>query len=206
MSEKVKDNRYRDFATVVYPESAPEHWQIILEELCVPSLISPLHDSDVNPDGEPKKAHYHVMLMFDGKKSMDSVCDLVKTFGGVGCIRVQNKSGYARYLCHLDNPEKAKYDEKDIRGLAGADYYALSKRSVDKYIAISEIIEFCEDNDIESFYQLLLFCKDNQHEWYRVLCDNGTFVIKEYLKSKRWTRIQQRVEFRKSKQDVEKGE
>ena len=74
MSEKkatTKDGRARNFATVVYPESAPDGWQELLAEQFVPSFISPLHDQDVNPGGEPKKEHYHVMLMFEGKKSLE---------------------------------------------------------------------------------------------------------------------------------------
>lgn len=47
--------RTRNFGTVVYPESAPENWQTILSELCIPCFISPLHDKDINPDGETKK-------------------------------------------------------------------------------------------------------------------------------------------------------
>lgn len=35
-------------------DSAPDNWQQILEEKFIPAFISPLHDSDVNPTGEPK--------------------------------------------------------------------------------------------------------------------------------------------------------
>ena len=40
--------RTRNYATVVYPESAPENWQQILEEEFVPAFISPLHNQDIN--------------------------------------------------------------------------------------------------------------------------------------------------------------
>lgn len=36
------DNRIRNFATVVYPESAPEDWQSILAGHFVPAFISPV--------------------------------------------------------------------------------------------------------------------------------------------------------------------
>lgn len=48
-------SRYRNFATVVYPESAPENWLEILAEQFVPAFVSPLHDLDVNPTGEVKR-------------------------------------------------------------------------------------------------------------------------------------------------------
>lgn len=44
--------RTRNFATVVYLESAPENWERILEEHCVPAFISPLHDKDIDAEGK----------------------------------------------------------------------------------------------------------------------------------------------------------
>ena len=108
--EKSRDTRGRNFATVVYPESASADWQEVLAAEFVPAFISPLHDKDINPGGEVKKAHYHVILMFDGKKSEDQVREVFARIGGVGLERVQSIRGYARYLCHLDNPEKQQYE------------------------------------------------------------------------------------------------
>ena len=42
--------RFRNFATVVYPESAPADWLTVLDSLHVPAFVSPLHDADVNAD------------------------------------------------------------------------------------------------------------------------------------------------------------
>ena len=61
--------RTRGYATIVYPESAPADWKEILADLKIQVLISPLHDQDVNPTGEPKKPHYHIMLIFEGPKA-----------------------------------------------------------------------------------------------------------------------------------------
>src|SRR5699024_11179639 len=57
---KDKDERTRNWTFVVYPESAPEDWREIIDDLHVPWIESPLHDKDVNPDGEIKKPHWHV--------------------------------------------------------------------------------------------------------------------------------------------------
>lgn len=65
--EKSKDQRARMWTFVVYPESAPENWRDILSDYHIPWVESPLHDKDVNPDGEVKKAHWHIILFFDGK-------------------------------------------------------------------------------------------------------------------------------------------
>ena len=37
--QKKKDERKRNYATLVYPDSAPENWQEILSELKVPVFI-----------------------------------------------------------------------------------------------------------------------------------------------------------------------
>lgn len=187
MADKITNRRYRNFASVVYPDSAPENWQQILAEHFVPALISPLHDLDTNPDGEIKKPHWHVMLIFDGKKSDDQATEIFKSISGVGCEVVQSIRGYARYLCHLDNPEKHQYPPENVRALCGADYISLIGLVIDKYKAISEIIDYCECNNIYSYSELIIYSRTDRFDWFRVLCDNGTMVVKEYLKSRLWT-------------------
>lgn len=187
MAEKRTDTRTRNFATIVYPESAPENWQDILAQQFVPAFISPLHDKDINPTGEPKKPHYHVVLMFEGKKSVEQVTEIFNLIGGVGCEKVNSIRGYARYLCHLDNPEKVQYEQSCVRSLGGADYVGTIGLVTDKYKAIGEMIDFCKENNIISYSDLLEYCRMERFDWFRVLCDNGTVVMKEYLKSKSWT-------------------
>lgn len=182
--------RTRNFATVVYPESAPEDWQEILSQQFVPAFISPLHDKDVNPTGEPKKPHYHVVLMFDGVKTREQAQDIISKINGVGCEVIQSIRGYARYLCHLDNPEKAQYKQEDVRSLCGADYPGTIGLVTDKYKAIGEMIDYCREYNIYSYSDLLEYCRMERFDWFRVLCDNGTVVMKEYLKSKVWTDMQ----------------
>lgn len=182
--------RTRNYATVVYPESAPDGWQEILSQQFVPAFISPLHDKDINPTGEPKKPHYHVVIMFEGVKTKEQATDIFNRIGGVGCEVVQSIRGYSRYLCHLDNPEKAQYKQEDVRSLCGADYTGTIGLVTDKYKAIGEMIDYCEEFNIYSYSDLLKYCRMERFDWFRVLCDNGTVVMKEYLKSKVWTDTQ----------------
>lgn len=187
MADNVTNRRFRNYASVVYPDSARDDWQDILAGQFIPSFISPLHDMDNNPDGEIKKPHFHIMLMFDGKKSEDQAKAVFSSISGVGCEVVQSLRGYARYLCHLDNPEKHQYAPEDVRALCGADYSDVIGLVTDKYKAIREIIDYVRKNDIYSFSDLLDYCSQDHMDWFRVLCDNGTIVIKEYLKSRMWT-------------------
>ena len=184
-----KDTRVRNYATVVYPESVVENWKDILTNLHIPVFISPLHDKDINPTGEPKKAHYHVVFMFGGKKSIEQIKAITDEIGAVGQEPISSIRGYARYLCHLDNPEKAQYKTDDVVCLSGADYSDCIGLPTDKYKAIKEMMTFCKEYNIESYHELLEIAAEEHYDWFRVLCDNGTIVLKEYLKSKTWAEI-----------------
>lgn len=187
MNTKEKSTRrVRSWATVVYPESAPENWMEILGEKCIPVMISPLHDFDLNPTGEAKKPHYHVLFNFEGKKSYDQVMEFVSLIAGVGLEPVGSTRGYARYLCHLDNPEKAQYRPQDVKCYGGADYMSIIGLAIDKYVAIGEMMDFCDSNGIRSYASLMRYARDQRMDWFRILCDCGTMVIKEYLKSRSW--------------------
>lgn len=189
MSEKNGGKgRTRNFATIVYPESAPDNWIDVLREEQVNVFISPLHDSDLNPTGEPKKAHYHVFVMYESVKTVEQFLELCEKIGGVGYKKVNSIRGMARYLCHLDNPEKARYLPDDVITIGYEDYYDVITLPSDKYGMIRDIMGFCDCNDVYSFSDLLSYCANNQEDWFRLLCDSGTYVIKEYLKSKSFTK------------------
>lgn len=187
MAEEKATKRTRNYATVVYPESAPDNWQEILSSHFVPAFISPLHENDINPTGEPKKAHYHVVLMFDSVKTLEQAKEVCVSFGGVGSEPVKSIRGYARYLCHLDNPEKAQYEPSQVKSLCGADYINTIGLAIDKYIAISEMEEFCDKYNVISFYALSKYARSHRQDWHRVLCDCATVYMREYLQSKQWS-------------------
>ena len=188
----MKENaRTRNWATIVYQESAPSDWISKLEDTHIPAFISPLHNNDLDKDGKIKnKAHYHILLMFDGVKTREQVIGIVEQFGGVGTEYVNSVHSMARYLCHLDNKDKAKYSIEDVISLSGADYKSMISFASDKYTAISEMIDYCMDNAITSYAALLIYAKEHRSDWFRVLCDNGTVTIVQFLKSKTWERKQ----------------
>lgn len=179
------DQRQRSFATIVYPDSAPSDWQVLLQELKIPCAVSPLHDSDSNPDGSPKKPHYHVVFHFEGKKSVDQVSAITSTFGGVGVECVHSLRAYCRYLCHLDNPEKSSYKPSDVLVLGGLDYSGIIESAADRYAVIRAIVAFCVDNDVREFADLLEYAMFNNEAWFSALSDNCAYIIKEYIRSRR---------------------
>lgn len=189
MSDKKANKGYRtrNFATVVYPESAPEDWMEKLSQEFIPAFISPLHDKDVNPGGETKKPHYHVILMFDSVKTSEQAQEVFAKIGGVGCEMVKSIRGYCRYLCHLDNPEKAQYKQEDVKCLCGADYINTIGLAIDKYNALTEMEDFCEKYNVISFFALSRYASRHRSDWSRILKDCGAIYMREYLKSRQWS-------------------
>lgn len=183
----IKDARTRVFATVIYPESAPDDWEEKLVQAHVSALVSPLHDKDINPDGSQKKAHYHVMVMYENKKNFNTqVKPLFDSIGGVGREEVQSARGYARYLCHMDNPEKYQYDKEEVKCFGGADYTAVVHIATDDSQMLKEIFAYITANHIYSVKQLLDLCAVNNDEWFRLITTNKGYIVKEYIKSYMW--------------------
>lgn len=179
--------RTRNYGCVVYPDSAPENWLDILGDEKTPCFISPLHDKDIDPQNQPKKPHYHVIFMYDSVKTEDQVRSVFEKFGGVGLEVVKSIRGYARYLCHLDNPEKAQYDINLVRAMYGADYVDTISLAIDRHVALTEMEDFCEQYNIMSFFVLARYASKNRSDWARILKDSGSIYMREYLQSRKWS-------------------
>lgn len=186
MASKNPNPRYRNFATIVYPESAPENWIEILADENIPAFISPLHDKDITAEGEVKKAHYHVMVMFEGKKSVEQAEEIFDKIYGVGCKVLNSARSYARYLVHMDDADKYQYNINDVKSLGGASYHTLIGTMADKNRAIREMIAYIDSEDIVSFYELVKYSVEHNSEWYDCLLNSGSYFIKEFIKSRTW--------------------
>lgn len=184
-TKKQTSSRTRNYACVVYPESAPSNWMDIISESKVPCFISPLHDKDINPTGEPKKPHHHIMVMYDSVKTTEQARTFFESFGGVGVEVINSVRAYARYLKHLDNPEKHQYNE-DVICYGGADYVQAIGTAADKAKSIREMVEWIEGNDIICFADLFVYASINRSDWFDTLINSGAYVIKEYIKSRTW--------------------
>lgn len=175
--------RYRTWATVVYPDSCVQGWQEVLASECVPSIISPLHDKDINPDNTPKKPHWHVMFMYSGPKTQQQVAELCAKLGGILPIPIQDPQAMARYFIHKDNPSKYQYDEKDVVSLGGVDYYELTLTKKDKYDTLLEVITFLKEKKLLYYNDLLDYCLDSGNiRWFKICCDN-TLLLRGYCVS-----------------------
>lgn len=178
----------RAWGCIVYPDSVSNEWLEKLRHLHLIGLVSPLHDRDVDEDGKIKKAHFHVLIIFEGKKSKEQMIDIFGQFGGVGCEAIHNAKAYARYLCHLDNLEKAMYNTEDVIELGGISYMDMIRSQESRYQQLASIIQFCKNEKNISYTDLIDYCLDNKFEWFKVLVDGGGYVVKDYLKLKKWSK------------------
>lgn len=102
--------------------------------------------------------------------------DIINKIGGVGCESVISLRGYARYLCHLDNPEKAQYEKSDVMSLGGVSYLEVIGTASDKSTAIFEMQEFCEYYDVVSFYALAKYATKKRLTGIAFLWTVGLFI------------------------------
>ena len=195
MKKSKRASRERDFAFILYPESANPKWKQILSDLKLP-VFWVFHDKDMIIDEEtgemvPKKPHYHVMLMFSNPRSENTAKKISIRCGGNGHLEeLITRRGYARYLIHIDDPEKYQYSPNDVVCLGGADYNALSMTVTDIKKAeddmLVDVIGYCKSTNIIAYCQLIDYCIENRREWLSFLRSPNGRIVRDYIKSHYW--------------------
>lgn len=182
-----KDSRSKTWNVIVYPESAPENWKEQLVEQGVFFVCSPLHDKDVLPTGEIKKAHWHVLLCFTSNKSYTQVLELTNTINAPAPQKSNSTGGSIRYMVHIDSPDKFQYNKSDIEVYGNIDieqYFRIT--SGERYELIKEMIEYVKDNNVDEIQDLIDYAMVYRFDdWFPLLCDNSAYVVQQYLKSNR---------------------
>lgn len=193
--EKRKGKRSRAWTCVVYPDSASEEWQEILRDQLVECLISPLHDQDMEPTGESKKSHYHVVISFKNPTSYERACEVFEAIGGVippeGACRVKDFKQMARYLCHLDQPNKHRYSIEDVVSIGAIDYPSLVMSGADEDDVLDEVFDFIRSNYIVSFAEFVDIVRTSKKEWRRLTYHQYAALISRYIKSLHWESMQE---------------
>lgn len=189
MSEKKSrgSDRTRNWSCIVYPESAPKNWRELLDDMHIEWIESPLHDKDLNATNEPKKPHWHLLLLFGGVKSYEQVKEITDSINAPIPQRVHNAKAMVRYMAHLDNPDKAQYSTADIVAHGGADVAELLRPcSSERYTLISEMCCWIKENKVTEFQDLMDYAMSYRFDdWLPLLCDNSAYVVGQYIKSQR---------------------
>lgn len=188
MSDKSspKNVKKRNWAFVAYPESMPEDFFERLNQSGIPCAVSPLHDKDMNANGEPKKPHYHIILCYEGPTTFNAVSKFTESVGGTIPQPLESIKGYYRYLTHKDNPEKAQYNECDIKHLNGfnpRDFIEISKSEV--LALIKHIQNIVRDAEIYEYSDLLDLLLDSDMVDEYDVATSHTLLLKGYIDSRR---------------------
>lgn len=187
MDEKKSRNvKKRNWAFVLYPESSPEDWFERLQKKGLQGAVSPLHDKDLNADGEPKKAHYHVIVTYSGPTSFNVVKSLCDELNCPIPQPLEQIRGYYRYLTHKDNPEKAQYSEDDIQLLNGfdiRDYVELTATEVAK-IKI-KLCQLIDEGGVNEYYDLINLLRDSDMFDEFDVASRNTLFFNTYITSRR---------------------
>ncbi len=207
MADKKQDIKKRNWTFVLYPESAPSDWLQQLKLSGLMCAISPLHDKDVNPTGEPKKAHYHVLLVYSGPTTYNSVAKFTASLNATIPQALESVRGMYRYFSHKDNPEKYQYDEAEITLVNGfniADLVELTKSEVNELkMAILKLIR---EADITEYADLVDFLTDNEMLTEYDVAVNNTFFFNSYIASRRNSNTRLRDHVERKRQEAQKAQ
>lgn len=199
----MSDERRKVWAAILYQESAPKNWKEILESTHVAIAVSPLHDRDIWTEsdeeidalhvaGTQKKAHWHLVMYFESLKSYQQALGVVSSLGIKYVEAVESPTAYNRYLCHLDSPEKAQYERKDIVLLNGAKCdQSKPKPTADELQVVRDaILEFVKENGITEYSELVFYALEENKEDWAFYIEHHTVYLDSLLKSIRYSRAQ----------------
>ena len=182
-----KDVKKRNWAFVAYPESLPTDWKEQLQATGLQVAISPLHDRDVDPTGELKKPHYHVILCYAGPTSYNVVKGLTDSLNCPIPQPLEQVRGYYRYFTHMDNPEKYQYSPdtiETINGFSIMDFVELTKSEV--LTAKRKLQSLIRERNILEYSDFMDYLQDseNMEQEYDV-ASNNTYFFEKYISSRR---------------------
>lgn len=179
------DTRARAWSFIAYPDSVPADWELILtERFNLKWARSPLHDSDTNADETQKKPHWHIVLVFDGKKSYQQILTITQSINATNPQKVHNLQGLMRYFIHLDNPEKAQYDIKDIKSVGiNAELEIMGQGDFNRKLK-GEILEIIRGNDLYEYCDLLDFLQYDYEQHFEYATTH-TILFVAYLRARR---------------------
>lgn len=193
MSEsKLKKERYWTF--IMYEDSRPSNWLELLQEEMIQIAVSPRHDRDMKEEtGEIKKAHYHVLLCFNGPTTYNRALEIAEKVGASIVKRVLSVKGMYDYFTHKWNEEKAKYNEEDIICINGFNIndYGMSNNEIENLKR--ETIRLIRSENIKEYAVLVDFCEDNNLREMGEVVSKNTQYFNAYLKSKKYIDLYKEV-------------
>lgn len=185
---KNKDSFYQ-ISLLLWFDSVPSDWIERVSSLGHPCLVSPRHDKDILEDGSAKKPHYHLLFLFNGRKTgkeCQYIADYVSDQMDYSWLYVADRQVMARYECHLDSPKKHRYPVSELLSINGAPIEKLIAKAADEddYVdeTLNDIFNYISNTHCIYFNQLIDFARDNDKgSWIRRLRKDLTPIVKAYM-------------------------
>lgn len=181
------DTKYRFWAFLVYPESAPDNWVRMLKSTHGMYAISPLH----HPDDETKKSHHHVVYCHGAPTTLAAArAAIPSAVPANGYIEpAASPVGYCRYLVHLDDPEKQQWkgNPRDFIEVLNGFPLQLHRDMTREEVSImrDEILNFCRAYNVTEYSELAFWCLENNRDWLDYV-ETHTIFLQGVIGSFRW--------------------
>ena len=196
--KKTKEVKKREWTFVLYQDSAPSDWRDIIRQRGLIAAASPLHDKDINADGEAKKPHWHIIVVYDGPTTYNNVLALSQgELKGTIPKVLDSPRGMYTYFTHEDNPEKAQYEKKDIEHFNGFNITDLCMLKSSEIFEIKKkVLAFIDDNDIFEYADLIRFLILAEMKDELQVAMESTFFFDKYITSRRnsYSRLNDKIE------------
>ena len=187
LENKEKNERYRNWSWIVYPESAPENWRTLLDETGEKWIESPLHDRDINETtNEIKKAHWHIIISFGNKKSYKQAEKISELLNSPNPVSVKSLQGAVQYLWHRNNPDKFQYDKSEVVAHNGFKYRQyLTDIGVDTDSILQEVLQWIQETGCSEYRDLVDYAVSERFDDWFPTVRSQTIFLNSYLRSNR---------------------
>lgn len=156
--------RARTYCGILYPNEDPSHLFAIQHLRSSCNFVGIDHDMDIDAEGHLKKEHTHFIVRFPNARYMSAVA---KELGILeNYIQPCNDvKGYARYMVHLDDPDKAQYDPDRAYGNMKEEFIRYVDGSTE-CSRVREVVKLLDSIEHTVTYR----------EFLLAICDAGLFA------------------------------
>lgn len=184
------NKKARSWTWIVYEEQIESVRKWLESAPDISWAMSPKHDRDKLPTGEPKKPHWHLVLAWNGPVTFNYACNISSELKLPIPQSVRNTRTMVRYFLHLDEDpkEKARYERKDIVSGGGFEvdsFLALSKseQEEEEKKFVRDILNKIAELDLQEFYEVTNYViSEMPDKW--IYFKKNSYILLNFMKTK----------------------